>query len=879
MHSLLRIVLCVEAVRAISNFVIPGWDLQSTIKAGEDLAKLSSAGYDSSSWYKIGPRNTVFAGLIEAGVYNTDQLFYSKNLQETVDYLPFYSPWLYRSAFTLTPEKGSHFFLQTNGITSKADIYLNGHEVADKHTQAGAYGGQTYDITGIAQSQNALVIKAYPTDYDKDFALGYVDWNPYPPDNGTGVWRDVSVKQTGPVSLGPLRILNNYRPGPDGKQDLVEIQLVADVTNLESTSISGELRGVINDDDPSTFKPFYAARQSFRLRPFQTQTVAIWTYLPEKKYKVWWPKQWGDQPLYTGQVSVTTPAGVKGVVSDRSEKKKFGIRHVASHLNEHNDTIFSVNGRPFQVLGGGYAPDMFLRWDSKRFEAQAQYVLDMGLNTIRLEGKEEQPELYDIADRMGLMVMPGWECCDKWEAWSYNDEVTATLWDENDYRTANVSMRHEAAMLQTHPSILAFLVGSDFWPDDRAAAIYVETLHDLDWQNPIICSAAKRGFPNILGPSGMKMNGPYDWVPPNYWYGDQLGAAFGFGSELGAGVGTPEIGSLKKFLSVKDMDDLWNKPHKGLYHMSTNESSFYDRHIYDRGLFNRYGPPSSLEDYLLKAQMMDYEATRAEYEGYAVKWNYGRPATGLIYWMLNNAWPSLHWNLFDYYLHPGGSYFGTKVGTRMEHVAYHYNQGEVYLINHSLDRKGARTVEMELMDLDGRVIARKTIKADTEPNVSKSIGAVPGLAKVKDVAFLRLLLRDGGNVLSRNVYWLSTELDELNWDKSTWYYTPVSSFANFKALNGMDSVSVAASVTKASSGSSMAVTLQNDADVPAFFIRLNLVDADGEDVVPVLWSDNYVTLWPHEKLVLEVSYPGGNGGGVAVEMSGSNVESMVIKSS
>lgn len=68
-------------------------------------------------------------------------------------------------------------------------------------------------------------------------------------------------------------------------------------------------------------------------------------------------------------------------------------------------------------------------------------------------------------------------------------------------------MRHEAAMLQTHPSILAFLVGSDFWPDDKAAAIYVEALDDYDWQNPIICSAAKLGFPEILGPSGMKMLG------------------------------------------------------------------------------------------------------------------------------------------------------------------------------------------------------------------------------------------------------------------------------------------------------------------------------------------------------------------------------------
>ena len=852
---------------AASNFVIPGWDLQVTTKTGDDLSKISAPNYNSSSWYSISGRSTVFAGLLEAGVYNTDQLFFSKNLQTTVDYLPFYSPWLYRAELALQPGDGSHFFLQTNGITSKADIFLNGHEVADKEVQAGAYGGQTYDITSLVKGNNALVIKAYPTDYDKDFGLGFVDWNPYPPDNGTGVWRDVSVKETGPLFMGPVRITHNYNPGEDVVQVSVRVKLEADVRNLEAGSVSGVMAGVIAD--PSTSDPM-VVKQGFKLGAKETRTVSLMVDIQEPK--IWWPKQWGEQPLYSAQVSVLAHSAV----SDKSEPVNFGIRKVTSSLNEHNDTMFKVNGHPFQVSGSGYAPDLFLRWDQKKFEAQAQYVLDMGMNTIRLEGKEEQPELYDTADRMGLMVMPGWECCDKWEAWSYNDEVTATLWNDNDYRTANVSMRHEAAMLQTHPSILAFLVGSDFWPDHKAAAIYVEALHDAGWQNPIICSAAKRGFPEILGPSGMKMNGPYDWVPPNYWYGDQLGAAFGFGSELGAGVGTPEMSSLKKFLSESDMEDLWTKPEKGLYHMSTNVSSFFDRHIYDRGLFNRFGKPTDLEDYLLKAQMTDYEATRAEYEGYAIKWNYGRPATGLIYWMLNNAWPSLHWNQFDYYLHPAGSYFGTKVGARIEHVAYHYNQQEVYLINHSLDKSGARTVEIELMGLDGTSIAKKTMSTNTVPNTSKSISVVPGMAKLKGVAFLRLMLRGEGKVLSRNVYWVSDKLDELNWDRSSWFSTPVTSFANFKALNTMASAPVTASVAKAGSGSSLKITLQNTADVPAFFVRLNLVDANGEDVVPVFWSDNYVTLWPNESLELTVEYP-GDSGAASVEVSGSNVGAQTVK--
>ena len=238
--------------------------------------------------------------------------------------------------------------------------------------------------------------------------------------------------------------------------------------------------------------------------------------------------------------------------------------------------------------------------------------------------------------------------------------------------------------------------------------------------------------------------------------------------------------------------------------------------------------------------------------------------------MLNNAWPSLHWNQFDYYLHPGGSYFGTKVGARPEHVAYDYNKGTIYLINHSIDKSGARKVQADLIDTDGNSLGTEDFNIETEPNTSKETLHVPGLSKIKDVGFLRLVLSDSdGTVLSRNVYWLGTSIDELNWKKSTWFYTPVSDWVDYTALNNLKEATVTATV-QSSSSTSLTVSLENPADVPAFFIRLNLVDASGADVVPVIWDDNYVTLFPGEKLELEVSYPAGSSG-VAVEMSGRNV--------
>lgn len=844
---------------------IPFWKIKSTAEVGDDLAALSRPTADVASWYHVdASRCTLMGCLIEAGVYSESDLFYSDNLRR-FNASEFHVPWLYRHDFPILRAPGRHYFLQTHGITSKADIFLNGEEVANSTYQAGAYVGRSYDVTDLMEKDNALVIRVHPTDYNYDFALGFVDWNPYPPDNGTGVWRDVQIKETGPVTLGPLRVLTKTSlPIEESK---ARVSFKATAQNLEDREVTIEATAHITAEhgsEPQVWKKFV------KLGPRESVGLDLTTTLHNPD--IWWPKAWGDQPLYKGGLSIS----VHGSQSDVVESD-FGIRNVTSEVNEHDDRIFFVNGYPFQVVGGGYSADMFLRWDSDKFAAQADLMLDLGHNTVRLEGKNEHPELYEIADRKGLMVLAGWECCDKWEAWTYNGNLEINdRWSDDDYAIAQASMVHEALMQQSHPSMLAYLIGSDFWPDDKATKIYMDVFKDTNWQVPVVASASKQGYPDLTGPSGMKMDGPYDWVPPNYWYDvepseERLGSSFGFGSELGAGVGTPELSSLKRFLSESDLKDLWKKPKKGLYHMSTEVSSFYTREIYNEGIWNRYGAPTSLDDYLRKAQITDYEATRAQFEGFAAKWNAERPATGLIYWMLNNAWPSLHWNLFDYYLHPAGSYFGAKVGARVEHVAYDYLKKDVYLINHSISHKGHRKVVVDAIDLEGKVLFRKTKEMKTEPNASKSILSLKGaLNNVTDVIFLRLTLLDGHRELSRNVYWLAKTIDTLNWDDSSWYHTPVEEFADFSALDDLRPAKVSVRASDFDhQGSESTVVLENHSSVPAFFISLNLVDAHDRDVAPVFWSDNYVTLWPHEKLELKVRGHGGN----AVQISGKNVAS------
>jgi exo-1,4-beta-D-glucosaminidase len=186
---------------------------------------------------------------------------------------------------------------------------------------------------------------------------------------------------------------------------------------------------------------------------------------------------------------------------------------------------------------------------------------------------------------------------------------------------------------------------------------------------------------------------------------------------------------------------------------------------------------------------------------------------------------------------PIASYFGTKVGTRTEHVAFDYQQAAVYVINHSLTRDGPRTVSVDLIDLQGNYLWHETLQTATVPNASKKVATVAGIDQIRTMALLKLVMTDDADsVLSRNVYWLSRQRDMLAWDNSTWYYTPVSEYANFQSLEGLSSASV--TVTVATDGVAPDLTaqviLENKSEIPAFFLRLNVMDRGRRGYFPNL---------------------------------------------
>ena len=228
--------------------------------------------------------------------------------------------------------------------------------------------------------------------------------------------------------------------------------------------------------------------------------------------------------------------------------------------------------------------------------------------------------------------------------------------------------------------------------------------------------------------------------------------------------------------------------------------------------------------------------------------------------MLNGAWPNLHWQLFDYYLAAAGSYYGTKVGSRAEHVVYGYRDASIYVVSHALNSTGSRNVTVDMIDLNGTSLAHADLLMDAFPNSAQKLDMVNGTDQIEDVAFLRLLLTDGeGTELSRNVYWITANNDVMNWTNSSWYSTPVTEYADLSALFSMQNASVAVSTSDGGQQgnlTTMEVTLENQSDIPAWFIRLTLLDGNGEEVLPAFWTDNYVTLFPNETIKVTASWEG-----------------------
>jgi exo-1,4-beta-D-glucosaminidase len=827
-----------------------GWKVESSAHVRASGDKISEPGFSTLGWYATSAPKTVFAVLVENGVYKDP--YYGMNLRNFpgVEYKiggqfaneemptnsPFAVPWWYRKEFEIpATDHGKQIWMQFRGINYRAEIWINGKKIAGPEDVAGSFRRYDYNVTQYVHpgGKNAVAV-AVAAPNASELGITWVDWNPTPPDKDMGLWQEVVLSTSGPVAL--------RHPFVETKLDLPKAELAhltvrAFASNATAEPLKGTLRGKIEGGGLNV-----EFAQDVELAANESKEITI---SPESipglnllRPKLWWPYQMGEPFLHKLTLEFITP---QKVVSD-TQSIHFGIVQTDSEMTPEGYRLLKVNGKPVLVRGGGWAPDMMLRVDESRREAEFRYVKEMGLNTIRLEGKLEDESFLERADRDGILVMAGWCCCDAWEKWG--------KWNEENKRVSVTSLRDQLLRLRRHPSLLVWLNGSDNPPPADREQAYLDIEKETHWPKPVISSATAKKA-EVTGDSGVKMSGPYDYVPPNYWLLDtKAGGAYGFNTETSPGPAVPSLEELKTFIS---RDKLWPIGEEWNFHAGGGEFKNID--LFTHALEMRYGKAKDAADYAWKSQAMTYEGQRAMFEAY------GRnkyKSTGIVQWMLNNAWPSLIWHLYSYDLRPAGGYFGSKIALEPVHVQFSYDDRTLAVVNSTQKPQNGLKIVAKLYDISGvEKFSREAAVDVAADGVARSI-AIPEPADISTAYFLNLqLLSASSELLSRNFYWLSTKPDELDFSKTEWYYTPQSSFADFSALQDLPKATVRTTLHPAVGSehdAAFRVSVENTGKSIVFLTRLRLVKGKEQaEILPVFWEDNYISLLPGEKREVTVS--------------------------
>ncbi|WP_439183240.1 glycoside hydrolase family 2 protein [Carboxylicivirga taeanensis] len=814
------------------------WFIQSADKVGAKGAEISQPVFVPDQWVKGTIPATVMTILRENGEY--PDLFMGNNI-EKVDDSRFKQPWWYRKAFEISNfDQNTVYQLRFEGLNYKANIWVNGHQVGEAAVIEGPFSRWTFDVSEyLVNGKNALAVEIIPP-VKGDLTIGFVDWNPAAPDQNMGLWRGVELIQSKAVSIESPFVQTKLNR--DNWTD-AELTITTMVTNHSEKRENALLEIAIEGIGTVTKK--------VELEPGEARDVSLtsadYPLLSVKDAKLWWPNNLGEPHMY----NMTVKAKVNGKVSQQLATR-FGIREIEEYWNKEGHRGWKVNGQPLTIKGAGWVDDMFLADSKEKVIAQVEYVKHMNLNCIRLEGFWGRDKtIYDAADENGLLIMIGWSCHWEWEPYCGRPETDfMAITGKEEIERHALSYRDQVLYLRNHPSVFLWVFGSDKLPVPELEAKLNTYISNVDSSRPILAACKYQDFgtdhynhSEVSGATGVKMLGPYSYVPPVYWYIDTIaGGAYGFNTETGPGPQVPPVESIKRMIPE---DKLWPINETWNFHCGRHQFGSLDRYL---NSFNkRYGEAGSLEEFAFKSQISNYEAIRPMFEAFQSN---KFEATGVVQWMLNSAWPEMFWQLYDYYLVPNGAFYGTKKACQPLNAVYNYKDKNIYWVNDFNTARNSQSINIEVFDIHSKLVFTKEVQLDMQAHSSGLAFEMPHLEGVTETYFINLELRnENKELVTDNFYWLSTKADELLFEETTWVYTPPKDYANLKGLNGMPDVEVNVAWEQSSDADGVyyECQLENTSDQIAFFIEAAVVDkATNQMVVPVFWDDNYVSLMPNE---------------------------------
>ncbi|MDP2335523.1 MAG: glycoside hydrolase family 2 protein, partial [Bacteroidota bacterium] len=551
---------------------------------------------------------------------------------------------------------------------------------------------------------------------------------------------------------------------------------------------------------------------------------------------LWWPNGYGKANLYRIHLQYETA----GIISDDTTFV-FGIRTVSSKAVEVPNKFlrrdFYVNGKRVQLVGGAWVPDMMLNRDSARYDAELHLCRNSNTNLVRIWGGGVTPPdvFFDLADKYGLMV---WS--DFWVTGDTHGEFKgSTEWPlEPEVFVKNVIST--IYRIRNHPSLLVWTGGNEGHVRKDVYERMRESVINLDGTRPFIpCSSGfaklpeglKGSWPDNLA-SGVYSSGPYTWQDSKEYYRLADNAKdWVFKDETGL-PSQPPYNSLKKIIPNLVWDSKLPFPLNNSwgYHDAATGNGKYDK--YYATMVKRYGEPTSMEDFSEKMQLMNATGYQGTFEAAGHRLN---EIGGIMLWKLNAAFPSVVWQIYDWYLEPNAGYYFMQNACEPVHVQLNALDYNVTVVNRTYKSISNLTVQADVFGMDSKLLYHQTENVSlSATDVKEPFSLAKILTDAKGVNFVVLNLKDAaGKVVSHNVYWLAADND-------------------YKALNSMQKVKLQTTVVKTEQGKTetkWTLKFTNNTSQLAFFVHPQVLN-DGEEILPCFWSANYFSLAPGESITV-----------------------------
>lgn len=844
------------------------WHVCSSLQVGMDGKKLSESSIDTSDWASTSLPATVLTALVRNGIYPNpyvdmnNMLIPDMNDEYNQDYdlikyshikgvNPWKAPYWYRTEFVCEEQLDKdalHQWLNLSEINYKAEVWLNGHLLADTTQVVGMERSFRFDVTSCLNKtgKNILAIAVYPPspcgkpapdpitplgdpgcnmgdgmiskNYTKWDTMGW-DWQPPVRDRDMGITEDVFITTTGTLELADLYVTSDLNL-PDTLS--ADVALSADLINYSDKNQEGKLSVVITDGEKNiSFEYPYEIKANSKKTFFWDKNVVEKLHIENPK--LWWPFNYGEPHLYNVKITAQNNQGESTQVSE-----KFGIRKVETYLGE-DERIYKINGRRIYPKGGNWVIDMMLNWNSSRYEKEILLTKNANLNILRVWGPTGVPPkaLFRAADKYGVLM---------WQ--DFLNDFWGTFKNTPGYQP-EIGLFEKATIdvvkkYRNHPSLIIWCGGNE-GVNPREKLITQQILPEYDG----------RGTRHYLKQSdgdGLHGGGPYHTLEPKeYFVHPKL---HGFSSEIGPS-GVPVYESVCKFMpNVGEnwlagrfpLDKVW------AFHdandwpgTDTRKFSSYDNIVRTYyGISDTIDTQKGVQEYLDKAQLVNYDVYRASIEAInRLLWTKG---SGILLWKSNSSWPSLTWQVYDWYLQAHAGYYGTKKAASNVHVQWNRDNNSISVINMSGDELNDVEVCMQAYDVSGKMLKTASEKFSLGVDSVSTIGMkveVPVNAE-----FLKLSINAIDNrTLADNFYWVSQNND-------------FRCFANIAQPKLMVKILEKKDLSEQLE---YEVKVSNEGESLAYMLSLRMVGKDsGLELLPALWTDNYIILLPGESRVLKV---------------------------